>query len=87
VQPATAHLAGVPGFGQVRGRGLHLGIDVSPGQAPRIADAALDGGVIVNACTPDTLRLAPPLILEEGDMEQAVPVLEAVADLERLEAS
>jgi acetylornithine aminotransferase len=83
----TKRVAGVPGFGEVRGRGLHLGIDVSPGQAPRIADAALDGGVIVNACTPDTLRLAPPLILEEGDMEQAVPVLEAVADLERLEAS
>jgi acetylornithine/N-succinyldiaminopimelate aminotransferase len=83
-------LSGVPGIQEVRGRGLHLGAQVAAGQAPRIADAALDDGVIVNACTPDTLRLAPPLILDLDEMEQAVPVLAAAqaaaADLERLEA-
>ena len=83
-------LRGVPGIQEVRGRGLHLGAQVAADQAPRIADAALDAGVIVNACTPDTLRLAPPLILDLDEMEQAVPVLAAAqaaaTDLECLEA-
>ena len=70
-------LALLPGVHEVRGRGLHLAAGIDAGAAPPAADAALDGGVIVNACTPDTLRFAPPLILDVADMEQAVPVLEA----------
>ena len=86
---ATA-LRGVPGVTEVRGRGLHIAARVAADQAPRIADAALDAGAIVNACTPDILRLAPPLILDSDEMQQAVSLLAtaqaATADLERLEA-
>jgi acetylornithine aminotransferase len=86
---ATA-LRGVSGVAEVRGRGLHIAARVAADQAPRIAEAALDAGAIVNACTPETLRLAPPLILDSDEMEQAVSLLAtalaATADLERLEA-
>ncbi len=68
----------------VRGRGLHRAAVVEDGRAPGVAARALDGGVIVNDCTPDTLRFAPPLILESVDIEQAVPVLAAaLADPDR----
>jgi hypothetical protein len=32
-------------------------------------------GFIFNECTPDTLRLAPPLILHHHEVEPALPVL------------
>ena len=70
-------LAEIPGVVAVRGRGLHIGVSVAPGSSNGAALAALDSGVIVNDCTPDTLRLTPPLVIEATQMEQAVPVLEA----------
>jgi len=84
-----AELARLEGVTAVRGRGLLVAADVQPGIARLLAAAALRGGVIVNDCTPDTLRFAPPLILDDHDVEQAVPVLAAVlaADHASLEAS
>ncbi len=81
-----SRLAGVTG---VRGRGLLVAADVPLGTAKAVAAAALEGGVIVNDCTPDTLRFAPPLILDDHDVEQAVPILAAAlaADHASLEAS
>ncbi len=74
----AAELASLPGVSVVRGRGLLLAADVAPGTAPAIVHAALDAGVIVNDCTPDTVRLAPPLILTDDDVQQAVPILATV---------
>ncbi len=70
-------LSQLSGVLDVRGRGLLVAADVEPGTAKAVATAALDAGVIVNACTPDTLRLAPPLILDHDDVEKALPVLAA----------
>ncbi|MEP6666080.1 MAG: acetylornithine transaminase [Nocardioidaceae bacterium] len=74
----SSALASLPGVSVVRGRGLLLAADVPSGTAPALCRAALDAGVIVNDCTPNTLRLAPPLILEDADVQQAAPVLAAV---------
>ncbi len=74
---ARQTLAGIPGVLEVRGRGLHIGISVAAGSAADAALAALDAGVIVNDCTPDTLRLTPPLVIEAAQIEQAGPVLAA----------
>ncbi len=84
-----AELARLDAVTGVRGRGLLVAADVQPGTAKTVAAAALRGGVIVNDCTPDTLRLAPPLILDDHDVEHAVPVLAAAlaADHASLEAS
>ncbi|MCI4660096.1 acetylornithine transaminase [Cryobacterium sp. ZS14-85] len=54
---------------EVRGRGLLLGIGLAEPVALKLADAALDAGLIVNAANESTLRLAPPLIV--GDTELA----------------
>lgn len=70
-------LRSLQGVVSVRGRGLLLAADVAPGTARPAVTAALDGGVIVNDPTPDTLRLAPPLILERSHIGEAIPVLAA----------
>ena len=53
----------------VRGRGLLLGIGLTEPVALRLAAAAFDHGLIVNAANELSIRLAPPLIV--GDAELA----------------
>ncbi|MDY7543333.1 MULTISPECIES: acetylornithine transaminase [unclassified Cryobacterium] len=54
---------------EVRGRGLLLGIGLAEPVALKLADAALEAGLIINAANESTIRLAPPLIV--GDTELA----------------
>ncbi|UYN84958.1 MAG: acetylornithine transaminase [Microcella sp.] len=54
---------------EVRGRGLLLGIGLTAPLAHRVVAEALDRGLIINAATDESLRLAPPLII--GDAEIA----------------
>lgn len=84
-----AHLAtglDVPGAGPARGRGLLLGVPVMTAPADVVATEALDAGFIVNNVTPDTIRLAPPLIITAGEAQQLVDawpgILAASADHE-----
>jgi len=67
----------------VRGRGLMLGVGLTRDIASKVTTAALGRGVIVNAPTPRTLRLVPPLILTRDDADEAVRRLRAAfADVE-----
>jgi acetylornithine/N-succinyldiaminopimelate aminotransferase len=67
----------------VRGRGLLLAAQLTAATARDAVAAALDGGVIVNDPTPDSMRLAPPLILESSHVEEALPVLTAAIAQQR----
>jgi predicted acetylornithine/succinylornithine family transaminase len=60
---------------EVRGRGLFLGIGLSSPIAPEVARLALADGVLVNAIGLDTIRLVPPLVISDDDIEVAVSVL------------
>lgn len=77
-------LAAVPVVTEVRGTGLLLGARLSAPAAARVADLALEAGYIVNPVTPDTLRLAPPLILTWDQVSGFVDLLAGLtpADLE-----
>lgn len=78
-------LAAVPGVVDVRGRGLLIGCDLDADIAPRAVGRALEAGFIVNATGPRTLRLAPPLIIEETQLRSfsvALPVILAAARAE-----
>lgn len=57
------------GVDHVRGQGLHIGIVLSHPIAPLVEASAREHGVIVNAIGPDVIRLAPPLILDESDLD------------------
>jgi acetylornithine/N-succinyldiaminopimelate aminotransferase len=57
------------GAAQVRGRGLLLGAALPSEAATAVATAALETGFIVNDVAPDTIRLAPPLIVSEDECQ------------------
>ncbi|HLA24948.1 MAG TPA: acetylornithine transaminase [bacterium] len=60
----------------VRGLGLMLAIDLSV-DAGEVVTACRDGGLLVNAVQPKTLRIAPPLIVSTADVDEAVRILDA----------
>jgi acetylornithine/N-succinyldiaminopimelate aminotransferase len=69
-----------PAVTEVRGAGLLLGIGLTGPFAQRLADSALDAGFIVNAVNPQTIRLAPPLILTPSQADEFLAALPALLD-------
>jgi len=59
----------------VRGLGLMLAVELSVEAAP-VVDACRERGLLVNAVTPNTLRLVPPLIITPADVDEAVEILD-----------
>lgn len=78
---------GHPGIDHVRGRGLLRGIALRSAIAPKVAAAALDAGFIVNAPTPDTIRLAPPLVVSSAQLTTFAEALPALIDTAAREES
>ncbi|MGW2649921.1 acetylornithine transaminase [Streptomyces sp. NPDC001393] len=60
---------GHPLVREVRGAGLLLGIALHGNLAARVQQAAQDRGLLVNAVTPDVVRLAPPLIVSDREVD------------------
>jgi predicted acetylornithine/succinylornithine family transaminase len=77
----AAGLAGLPYVTEVRGRGLMLGIGITGAQdAPTLARRALlEERLVVNATGPDTLRLEPPLVVIEAEIDEALERLGRLA--------
>jgi 4-aminobutyrate aminotransferase len=61
----------------VRGSGLWRALALSGTHAQAVEAAARSRGLLVNAVKPDAIRLAPPLILSETDVDEAIPLLTA----------
>ena len=59
----------------VRGAGLLLGVVLEQPVAKAVEAAARTGGVLVNAATPEVIRLAPPLILSASEAQHGIDVL------------
>ena len=81
----AAGLATVPYVAAVRGRGLMLAIDLEtdparPLDATELARRALlEQRLVVNATGPATIRLEPPLIVSDQELDEAVARLVALA--------
>jgi acetylornithine/succinyldiaminopimelate/putrescine aminotransferase len=71
-------LAALPNVRAVRGEGLLLAAELTGEFAPAACRAALDAGLVVNAPRPDSLRLAPPLLVTDGEIDEALSVLGSV---------
>jgi predicted acetylornithine/succinylornithine family transaminase len=71
----AAALAVLPGVAGVRGRGLLLGVELDGLDARGINAALLEAGVVANAVTPTALRLAPSLLIEEAQVDEAVAIV------------
>ena len=66
---------GNPLFAGVRGRGLLNAVQLAHPCSHAAMNWALEHGLIINAVAPDALRLAPPLIVSEQDIDEAVGIL------------
>jgi len=72
-------LAELPGVTDIRGRGLMNAFDLVDGGAPDVARRALlEQRLVVNATGPATIRLLPPLVVTEAELDEAVARLGAL---------
>jgi predicted acetylornithine/succinylornithine family transaminase len=70
-------LEGLSGVGEVRGRGLMLGATLAEGtHAEEVRDACLAAGLVINSPGPGMLRFLPPLIVNDGEVDEALGILE-----------
>jgi 4-aminobutyrate aminotransferase len=74
-----------PAIGDVRGRGLMIGIEIVKNQDTResapavrdhIVDLAFERGLLILGCGENSIRLAPPLIVNEHEAAVALEILE-----------
>jgi ornithine--oxo-acid transaminase len=72
--------AAPPTVAEIRGRGLWLGIELTPqaGEARALCERLMERGVLAKDTHETTVRLAPPLVVSKGDLEWAV---EAITDV------
>ena len=66
-----------PLIAQTRGVGLWRGVGLVGPYAAGVEAAARTQGLLVNAVKPDTIRLVPPLIVTEAEVDEALPKLAA----------
>ncbi len=71
--------------GDVRGRGLMIGVDIVKDKATKeyaaterdlIVEKAFEHGILFLGCGPSTIRMCPPLVVTEQDTDIALDVLE-----------
>ncbi len=76
----------LPSIGDVRGRGLLIGIDLvksrddktpDPDLAEAVLYRALDRGLSFKTTMGNVLTLTPPLIVTEAEMGRALDIIEA----------
>jgi predicted acetylornithine/succinylornithine family transaminase len=65
-----------PVIKDVRGAGLMWGIDLDRPAAP-VVQAALDRRLLINRTSDTVVRLLPPYIITEREIDEALPLLEA----------
>jgi acetylornithine/N-succinyldiaminopimelate aminotransferase len=63
---------GSPLVAEMRGRGLLIGIGLTEPVAIRVVAEAMRGGLIVNAANDSTIRMAPPLTIDEADVDEFI---------------
>ncbi len=65
---------------ETRGAGLLVGLTLVEPKSAEVATAAQDAGFIVNAATPERIRMAPPLVLTESDADAFLAVWPQILD-------
>ncbi|MEW1718876.1 acetylornithine transaminase [Streptomyces sp. NPDC093109] len=75
-----AEALGHPLVSHVRGAGLLLGIVLTEPLAPRVQQAAQEAGFLVNAPASDVIRLMPPLIAGDREVDALLRALPGILD-------
>jgi 4-aminobutyrate aminotransferase len=78
-----------PVIGDVRGRGLMIGVEFvkdrttrepHPELVERLTDRAFRKGLLLLGAGKSVIRLAPPLVLDEYDVDTGIGILEECLD-------
>ncbi len=64
---------------EVRGRGLLVAVEFASDAAAEIVERALVAGLVLNATSSSTLRIAPPLVISDEEIDSGLAILEEVA--------
>lgn len=76
----TAALNKLDAVAEVRGRGLMLGVVLNAPVAKEAVKLGFDHGLILNAPAADVIRLTPPLVITEDEIDTAVDRISTLLD-------
>jgi 4-aminobutyrate aminotransferase len=85
-----------PIVGDIRGRGLMIGIEIvkdqktreaAPQLRDRIVDLAFERGLLILGCGETAIRLAPPLVVQQGEIDAALAILDECIGIAEREGS
>ena len=68
----------IPGVSEVRGKGLLIGFDFEKPIAKTVASELLEAGVLVNATSETTIRIAPAFVISQKNVDEFVRTCTAV---------
>ena len=64
------------GVAEVRGRGLWAGVEIAPGRGAReISETLMTRGVLCKETHDTTLRVAPPLVITQADLDHGIDTI------------
>jgi predicted acetylornithine/succinylornithine family transaminase len=69
-----------PSVRELRGRGLMRGVALEADVAPALVDALRERGVLALSAGRDVLRLLPPLVIEDAEIDEALVAIEEALD-------
>ena len=62
----------IPGVSEVRGKGLLIGFDFEKPIAKTVASELLEAGILVNATSETTIRIAPAFVISQKNVDEFV---------------
>lgn len=65
---------------ETRGEGLLVGLTLAEPKAAEVVTAAQDAGFLLNAATPERIRMAPPLVLADAEIDAFGAAWPAILD-------
>jgi acetylornithine/succinyldiaminopimelate/putrescine aminotransferase len=74
----TDGLTSLPGVTGVRGLGLLLAAELEQPVAKDVAARALAAGLVINPVTDAALRLAPPLLVSDDEIDEGLAIFEVI---------
>jgi acetylornithine aminotransferase/acetylornithine/N-succinyldiaminopimelate aminotransferase len=66
----------LPFVTDVRGKGMLLAFAFNQNLSEKVVLDCLENGLIANMVRPDAVRLAPPLIIDEAEVDEAMTIIE-----------
>ena len=76
IQGLSKLKAKFPFITDVRGRGLLVAVEFKDDIAPSLVMDCLKKGLLVNELKPNAIRFMPPLIIGNGEVDEALDILD-----------